>query len=98
MPALEGAVTVPAVHDVAVRVCQYLHLNVARTIDELLEIDAGVLERRGGLVASRLEGVWKVGFRPANAHALAASAGRGLDQDGKADGAGEPQGVGIAGH
>ena len=55
MAALERAVAVPAVDDVAVRVGQDLDLDVAWPVDELLEVDAGVLEGGLGLVAGGLE-------------------------------------------
>ena len=56
VPALERAVAVPAVDDVAVRVGEDLDLDVAGPVDELLEVDARVLEGGLGLVAGRLEG------------------------------------------
>ena len=55
MAALERAIAVPAVDDVAVRIGQDLDLDVARPVDEFLEVDAGVLERGLGLVAGGLE-------------------------------------------
>ena len=97
VPALERAVAVPAVDDVAVRVGEDLDLDVARAVDELLEVDAGVLERGLGLVAGRLERADEVGLVAADPHPLAAAAGRRLDQDGVADRAGEPQRLGVAG-
>ena len=97
MPALQRAVAVPAVHDVAVGIGQDLDLDVAGAIDELLEIDAGVLERGLGLVAGHLQRAAEVGLVAADPHALAAAAGGRLDQDGKADRPGEAEGLGIAG-
>ncbi len=55
MPALERAVAVPAVDDVAVPVGEDLDLDVAGPVDELLQVDAGVLERGLGLVAGGLK-------------------------------------------
>ena len=85
MPPLERAVAVPAVDDVAVRVGEDLDLDVAGPVDELLEVDAGVLEGGLGLVAGRLEGDGEVGLVAADPHPLAAAAGGRLDQDGVAD-------------
>ena len=56
MAALERAIAVPAVDDVAVRIGEDLDLDVPRAIDELLEVDAGVLEGGLGLVPGRLQG------------------------------------------
>ena len=62
MAALERAIAVPAVDECAVLVGEDLDLDVARPIDELLEVDAGVLERGLGLVAGGLEGGGEVGL------------------------------------
>ena len=76
---------------------QDLNLDVARAIDELLEIDARVLERGRGLVASRLQCACEVGLVAAHPHALAAPSRGRLDQDGEADRTGKAQGLGVAG-
>ena len=62
------------------RIGQDLDLDVAGPIDELFEVDAGVLERGLGLVAGGLQGGREVGLVAADAHSLAAAAGGGLDQ------------------
>ena len=97
MAALERAVAVPAMDDVAVGVGQELDLDVPGPVDELLEIDAGVLEGGLGLVAGGLEGADEALFLAADAHPPAAAAGRGLDQDGVADGPGQAGRLGVAG-
>ena len=56
MTALQRAIAVPAMDDIAVSIGQDLDLDVAGAIDEFLEVDAGVLEGGLGLVASRLKG------------------------------------------
>ena len=56
MPALERAVALPEVDDVAVGVGEDLDLDVPGPVDVLLEVDAAVLEGGLGLVAGGLEG------------------------------------------
>jgi hypothetical protein len=43
---LQAAVALPEVHDLAVLVGEELDLDVTWLLDELLEVDVGVLERR----------------------------------------------------
>src|SRR5262249_19001537 len=57
VPALQGAVALPEMHQVAVPVAQELHLDVAGLVDVLLEIDAAILERRLGLLPGLRDGV-----------------------------------------
>ena len=94
MPALQGAIAVPAMDDIAVRVGQDLDFDVPGAIDELFEVDAGVLERGLGFVTSGLKRGREIRLVAANAHALAAAAGGGLDQYGIADRAGQPRSPG----
>ena len=49
MPALERAVALEEVDDVAVPVAEQLHLDVPRAVEVLLDEDAAVLERGLGL-------------------------------------------------
>ncbi len=71
---------------VALAVAQHLHLDVARTLDIGFGIDAAVAE-----IAFRLAGArcaqprCNSARRPHDAHALAAAAGRGLDEQREAD-------------
>ena len=53
MPALQRAIALEEVDDVAVLVAEDLHFDVPRLLDVLLEVDAAVLERGLGL-GSRL--------------------------------------------
>src|SRR5947209_540406 len=91
MPALQRAVALPEVDDVAVHVAEDLYLNVARLLDVLFEVHAAVLEGvlrflLGGLEAG-LEGNVVAG----DAHAAAAAAGRRLDEDRVTDAVCQPQ-------
>ena len=96
VPPLERAVAIPAVHDIAVGIGEDLNLDVARAVDELLEIDARVLECGPGLVARHLKRAAEVRLVAANPHALAPTSGGRLDQHGETDGPGEVEGLGIA--
>ena len=82
MAALQGAVALEEVDDVAVAVAEDLHLDVARLLDVLLEVDAAVLERGLGFLAGRLEAGLQADVVAGNAHAAAAAARRRLDEDG----------------
>ena len=82
--ALDRALALEGVHDVAVGVAEDLHLDVPAALQVALEEDGRIAERRRRLVARgghRLEQV--VGLAD-QAHALAAAAGRGLDEQGQA--------------
>ena len=81
MPALDRALALEQVDDVAVRVGEHLDLDVARPLDEALDVERAVAERRhapraappGSLASRRSSSAH-------DAHALAAAAGRRLDQ------------------
>ena len=55
MTALQRAIAVPAINDMAVGVSQYLDLDVPGAVDELFDVDPGVLESGLGFVAGRLQ-------------------------------------------
>ena len=97
MPPLERAVALEEVDGVAVRIGQELDLDVLGAVDELFEVDAAVAERGLGFVAGGLERAEEAGLLSADAHPLAAAARRGFDEDGVADLAGDPGGLGVAG-
>ena len=61
MPALDRAVALAEMDDVAVRVGEHLHLDVPRIDDQLLDVDARVGEVRLALPARRLERALGVG-------------------------------------
>ena len=91
VPALQRAVALPEVDDVAVVVRHDLHLDVPAEFDVLLDVDRGVLEGVLGfglrLPQAGLEGDVVVG----HAHPAPAAAGGGLDDDGVPDLVGDPQ-------
>src|SRR6185312_979928 len=81
MPPLHRAVAVAEVHTIAVRVGEYLHLDMPRlrqvSLDEQRSITEGTLRqaaRAGQRLAQLIPGVH-------DTHALAASAGGGLDDE-----------------
>ena len=86
MPALGRAVALEEVHDVAVGVPHDLHLDVAAGLDVLLHQDGVVAERRARLALGGGEALGVDGGAAHDTHALAAAAGRGLDQHGVGEG------------
>ena len=72
-------------HGVAVRVGDDLNLDVARTTNELLEIDLVVAKGIGCLGAGGDEHLLELVVIACLAHALATATGRGLDEHGIAD-------------
>src|SRR4051794_12874016 len=96
MAALEGTVAIPARDDLTVRIGQDLDFDVAWPVDELLDVDARVLESSLGLVFGGLDRTCQGGLIAADAHPLAAAAGGGLDQDGVSDAASQRDRLGVA--
>ena len=91
--ALDGAIPLAQVDDVALVVAQDLELDVVRVLDELLDVDPGVAE---GLLRLAARGV--IAFDQRNvvvghAHPAPAAAGDGLDHDRVADPLGHRQRV-----
>ena len=80
MAALDGAVALAERHSVAVIVGEHLHLHVARAQHELFQIHPVVAEGGAGLGAGGLVLGREIGRVVHLAHALAAAAGRGLDE------------------
>ena len=62
-----------------------LDFDVARPLDQPLDVQGAVAERRLRLAAGRRRRLVDVASVPRGAHALAAATGRRLDQDGEAD-------------
>ncbi len=60
MTALDGALALAQVHDIAVDVAEDLHLDVARLGEIALEEDGGVSKGRLRFASRRLQGVVKV--------------------------------------
>ena len=83
--ALDGAVTLEEVHDVALGVGQDLHLDVAGAQHGLLEEHRGVTEGGVGFAHGGLQGLGQGLPGVDAAHAAAAAAGDGLGEDGEAD-------------
>src|SRR5262249_13899275 len=83
--ALNRAIALAEVDDVAVRVREHLHLDVARIEDELLDVDVRVREVGLALSLGPLEGLLGLRRIVHLLHALAATAGRGFDQERIAD-------------
>jgi len=83
--ALDGAVALAEVDDVAVRVGEHLDLDVARVGEVALEVDGRVGEELLALARGALEGGLQLVLGERDAEALAAPAARGLDRDRVAD-------------
>src|SRR5690606_38966705 len=82
---LDGALPLAEVDDRALPVADELDLDVARLLDELLDVDAAVAEGRLGLRARGHELLLELGLVAGHAHAAAAAARARLDHDGVAD-------------
>src|SRR5690606_11784682 len=78
--ALQGAIALEQVHGVAVRVAEYLHLDVARRRHVLFHQHAAVAEGGLGLAAGAGQRGGKAVGALHPAHALAAAAGTRLDE------------------
>ena len=86
MAALDRALALAEMHDVAVVVAEDLELDVARVLEILLDVDVAVAERGLGLRAARCAAALGSSPRIAHdAHAAAAAAGHRLDDDRIAD-------------
>ena len=96
VPALQGAVALAQMHDAALAVADHLHLDVARMVEEALDIDPVVAERGAGLVARHAHGVAQLVLVPDHRHAAPAATRHRLDQHGKADLVGELDRLGLA--
>ncbi len=83
--ALDRAVALAEVDDVPVCVGEHLHLDVARILQIPLDVDGCVGEVRLPLALGRLERLDGLAGRPHDLHALAAAAGRRLDDQRIAD-------------
>jgi hypothetical protein len=82
MAPLQRAVAIPQVHRAAAPVAEHLHLDVARVLEQLLDVHARIAERRGRESLRALDTLAQLGLVPRGAHALAAAAPRRLDDDG----------------
>ena len=82
---LDGAVAFAEVNDVALRVAKDLELDVARVLDEFLDVYAAVAKSFLRLVAGGVVALDEGDVVVRGAHTLAAAAGHGLDHDRVAD-------------
>ncbi|OGX89961.1 hypothetical protein BEN49_08000 [Hymenobacter coccineus] len=98
MAALDAALALEEVHNVAVLVAEYLDFDVARRADVLLDEHRPVAERRRGLRHRQLHLLHKFGRVVHHAHALAAATSRSLDEDREADLFGNGLGGGHVGN
>ena len=83
--ALERALALAEVDDVAVRVADHLHLDVAGAGEEALDEHAVAAEARQRLPPGRGQRLLEITGAVDDAHSAAAAAGRGLDQQGIGD-------------
>ena len=83
--ALETAITLEQVDDIALAVAEHLHLDMARALDVFLDQDMGIAEAGCRFALARGKGIGKVCCRLHQPHPLAAAAGHGLDQHRIAD-------------
>src|SRR5689334_22577001 len=87
MTALDRALALEEVHDVAVRVAEDLHLHVPRPLEVLLDEQRRVAERRARLALRGLARVLEIFVARDEAHALPAAARARLEQQRIADAA-----------
>ena len=85
MPALDAAIALAHVAEGSVLVAGDLDLDVAGFEDVLLHVHAGVPERGPGLLAGLVEGFFELLLLPHQAHALATTTSRGLQDHGVTD-------------
>ena len=83
--ALDRAVALEQMHDVAVGVAQHLHLDMAGALDQFFEIDLVLAEGGLRLALALVDLTGEVGFGSDGAHATSAAAPRRLEHDGIAD-------------
>ena len=80
MAALDGALALAQMDEVAEGIAQYLYLDVARLCDELFQKD-GAIAKRGQCLAPRpRQLIEELAFSVNLAHALAAAASRSFDE------------------
>ena len=85
MTPLNRAVALAEVDDVAMTVCEHLHLDVARVLEIPLDVHGGVREVRLALAHGYLERPLDLLGRQGDAQSLATAPGRRLDRDRVAD-------------
>ncbi len=83
--ALDGALALAQAHHIAVLVGQYLELDMARPLDELLHVQVAVAEGASGLAGGLLEHCRQLVSTAADAHPATAAAGHRLQNHWVAD-------------
>src|SRR6185369_1556964 len=83
--ALDRALALAEVQQRAVPIAEHLHLDVARTDEELLQVDPAVTERRLRLTTRGRERVGELALRRDRPHALPAAARGRLHEHGIAE-------------
>src|SRR5262249_21431284 len=94
---LHGTLPLAEVNDAAVLVREYLHLDVARLLQELLQIDVGTAERRGRLAPRHLQLARQLLFVLDETDAAPAAAVRRLDEQRVTAAVREPERLVFAG-
>ena len=85
MAALDRAFALEQMHRMAVTVGENLDLDMARTVDELLDVEPAVAERRFGLAGYGPDRGGEILFVLDQPQSLAAAAGCGLDHNRQPD-------------
>ena len=85
VPALDRALALVEVNQIAVAVAKNLDLDVTRVVDVLLDEQGPVAEGALALTRGGCDRVWELGLLPDELHSLAATAGACFEQHGKAD-------------
>ncbi len=93
MAPLDRALALAEVQQTAAPVAEHLHLHVARPLEELLEIDPGIAERRLRLATRGGQRIRQLLRARHGAHALAAAAARRFHEHRIAQGAGAAAGL-----
>ena len=76
VPSLYRTLPLPKVNALAILIRHHLNLDMARMLDEFLEIDSAILECGRGFSRGGFQSMPQLIFRPHDAHAAAAAARR----------------------
>ena len=82
MAALQGTITLPEMHHIAMRISQHLQFNMARPIEVFFQINTVITKSRLGFGARDTPGFLNLISAVGHFHATATTAGSGLDQHG----------------
>ena len=95
MAALNAALALAEMHNIATRIRNELHLDMTSRVNSLLQVHAIIAKSAFSLAARRAQRGWQVLRVTHKANALAASAGRGLQQQRIANLCGNFRNLGI---